>query len=111
MIERLKKWWDELFNQPHHYIPGNDWQDHACGEHCPKMHNIAPGEFVCDEHDRILRLLADRAVHRIGGEVCFLYEDKDQVFTCPKCNKKSWHPEDKKQGYCGACKEFTGGVD
>lgn len=32
----------------------------------------------------------------------------DEPFTCPKCGRKSWHPEDKRQGYCGACHEFTG---
>lgn len=28
-------------------------------------------------------------------------------FTCPKCKRTSYHPEDKRQGYCGACHEFT----
>lgn len=28
-------------------------------------------------------------------------------FRCPKCGLVSQHPEDKRQGYCGACHEFT----
>lgn len=33
--------------------------------------------------------------------------------TCPRCRRTSWHPEDVRQGYCGACHAFTspsGGV-
>jgi hypothetical protein len=29
-------------------------------------------------------------------------------FTCPKCRRTSYHPEDERFGYCGACKRFTG---
>lgn len=27
--------------------------------------------------------------------------------TCPVCQRTSWHPEDVKQGYCGACHWWT----
>jgi hypothetical protein len=30
-------------------------------------------------------------------------------FTCPVCQRTSYHPEDEKWGYCGACHDFTGG--
>lgn len=30
-----------------------------------------------------------------------------QPFTCPTCGKTSYHPEDKRQGYCGQCHAFT----
>lgn len=29
-------------------------------------------------------------------------------FTCPRCGKTSYHPEDLRHGYCGACHAFTG---
>ena len=29
-------------------------------------------------------------------------------FFCPRCSKESWYPEDKVQGYCGACHDWTG---
>jgi hypothetical protein len=29
-------------------------------------------------------------------------------FVCPKCGKASSHPTDADEGYCGACREFTG---
>lgn len=27
--------------------------------------------------------------------------------TCPQCGRTSYHPEDIKQGYCGACHDWT----
>jgi hypothetical protein len=30
-------------------------------------------------------------------------------FTCPKCKAVSYNPNDVREGYCGACHEFTGG--
>lgn len=27
--------------------------------------------------------------------------------TCPRCGRTSYHPEDVKQGYCGACHWWT----
>lgn len=29
-------------------------------------------------------------------------------FTCPACQRTSYHPDDIKHGYCGACHAFTG---
>lgn len=29
-------------------------------------------------------------------------------FTCPMCSRTSYHPEDVKAGYCGACHDWTG---
>lgn len=34
--------------------------------------------------------------------------DVTKPFVCPRCKKTSWHPEDARQGYCGACHAFTG---
>lgn len=28
-------------------------------------------------------------------------------FTCPRCSRASHHPEDARQGYCGACRDWT----
>jgi hypothetical protein len=30
------------------------------------------------------------------------------AFTCPRCGRTSYHPEDARQGYCGACHDWTG---
>jgi predicted RNA-binding Zn-ribbon protein involved in translation (DUF1610 family) len=30
------------------------------------------------------------------------------AFTCPRCGRTSHHPEDARQGYCGACGDWTG---
>jgi len=29
-------------------------------------------------------------------------------FTCPRCGRTSGHPTDAREGYCGACHEWTG---
>jgi hypothetical protein len=29
-------------------------------------------------------------------------------FTCPRCAKQSWHPDDAAQGYCNRCHWWTG---
>ena len=29
-------------------------------------------------------------------------------FTCPRCQRTSYHPQDLASGYCAACEEFTG---
>ena len=29
-------------------------------------------------------------------------------FTCPKCHRTSYNPNDERAGYCGNCHEFTG---
>lgn len=29
-------------------------------------------------------------------------------FTCPRCGRISYHPDDTRHGYCGACHDFTG---
>lgn len=31
-----------------------------------------------------------------------------QPFRCSQCGRASWHPEDARNGYCGACHEYTG---
>ena len=30
------------------------------------------------------------------------------AFTCPRCARVSHSPEDERQGYCGACRDWTG---
>jgi anaerobic ribonucleoside-triphosphate reductase len=31
-----------------------------------------------------------------------------QGFTCPRCGRTSYHPDDRRHGYCGACHDWTG---
>jgi len=31
------------------------------------------------------------------------------AFTCPRCGRTSHNPNDEREGYCGACHDWTGG--
>ncbi len=31
-----------------------------------------------------------------------------EPFTCPRCGRTSHHPTDVREGYCGACHDWTG---
>lgn len=33
--------------------------------------------------------------------------NKQPSITCPRCGRTSYHPEDIRQGYCGACHWWT----
>ena len=35
-------------------------------------------------------------------------EDPGDAFTCPRCGRTSHHPDDIREGYCGACHDWTG---
>ncbi len=30
------------------------------------------------------------------------------AFTCPRCGRTSWNPNDAREGYCGNCHDWTG---
>lgn len=32
---------------------------------------------------------------------------EEPSFTCPRCQRTSYHPEDIRQGYCGNCHDWT----
>ena len=34
-------------------------------------------------------------------------ESVDRI-TCPRCGRTSYHPDDIREGYCGACHDWTG---
>lgn len=50
------------------------------------------------------------AVRRAGRDipVCQPCAAAQAAFTCPRCSRTSHHPEDLRQGYCGACHDWTG---
>jgi ribosomal protein L37E len=33
------------------------------------------------------------------------------TFTCPRCGRTSHNPNDAREGYCGACHDWTGEDD
>jgi hypothetical protein len=35
----------------------------------------------------------------------------DPLFRCPRCGKISGNPDDKANGYCGNCHDFTGALN
>lgn len=34
-----------------------------------------------------------------------------ESFSCPRCGAESHHPDDVENGYCGSCRDYTGGKD
>lgn len=30
------------------------------------------------------------------------------AFVCPRCGRSSANPNDEREGYCGACRDWTG---
>lgn len=33
--------------------------------------------------------------------------DPPPAFTCPRCGAGSWHPADRREGYCARCHDWT----
>jgi len=36
-------------------------------------------------------------------------EQPPPTFTCPRCGRTSWNPNDVREGYCGGCHDWTRG--
>jgi ribosomal protein S27AE len=34
-------------------------------------------------------------------------EPLTESYTCPRCGRTSYHPDDIREGYCGACHDWT----
>lgn len=52
--------------------------------------------FVCDDHD-------PEAWRNVAGAIAV----PAPSFTCPRCGRTSYHPDDIAEGYCGACHDWT----
>lgn len=42
-----------------------------------------------------------------GGDAWRPPDPRYPSITCPRCGATSYHPEDKRQGYCAICTDFT----
>lgn len=87
------------------------YDDEACNGTCctttpaPKTHR-RPGLLT-----RIRNALrAPKGQPRTRARVERILERDAGVpsFTCPRCSRTSYHPQDKRYGYCGACHDYTG---
>lgn len=60
--------------------------------------------------DDLLRMNGWRISY--GRWVCGLHERAAATpptsFTCPRCDRTSYNPNDIREGYCGACHNWTG---
>lgn len=52
-----------------------------------------------------LLMVLDELADTSGGLVS--REDSREPFVCPDCRRRSWHPQDLANGYCGACHAYT----
>jgi hypothetical protein len=99
--DRFSAWYHRV-----HEPEGDGW-DVICSEHG----RIAggPGALSLDKlealnlsraHEATCPLIAaQRAAHAHEYDV--------PSFTCPRCHRISYHPDDVAAGYCGACHDWT----
>lgn len=40
-------------------------------------------------------------------ELCPSRGHDEDAFACPRCHRTSWNPNDLREGYCGACHDWT----
>lgn len=55
-------------------------------------------------------ILGGRTLDDVRGQINTALSAAANAFTCPKCERTSYHPEDKRNGYCGHCHQFTGTI-
>jgi hypothetical protein len=63
----------------------------------------------CVRHEiPVLRMTAENLASYIASKPSCEACDVEVPFTCPKCGAISHNANDKANGYCGRCKEYTG---
>ncbi len=63
---------------------------------------------ACDyREDKHSPLAHDPAFQKLWGWYIRGEPREAEPFECPHCGARSWHPEDKKQGYCARCNWWT----
>lgn len=86
----MRRWFRLWQSRNRHFVHLDT--DPACREYRPTR----PGSRL----DRVSR-----------GIPCLLCARSDRVeyawITCPRCHRTSYHPQDIKEGYCGACHDWT----
>lgn len=73
---------------------------------CPTQATRHLTSCECGAADRILaewRRVNEAKLERLAKARADL-----ESFTCPDCGRTSYHPEDRRFGYCGACHAYTG---
>lgn len=70
------------------------------------------GSITFDDVDVARRVTAIRWVDHDGEThetpVSIRLPDDIPSITCPRCGRTSWNPNDVREGYCGACHDWTG---
>lgn len=73
----------------HRHAPGMDHAGHVWDDSCPY----------------------DAGAECAGPGLRPFRETGPAPFTCPRCARTSYHPQDLEEGYCGACHDWTGRPD
>lgn len=69
------------------------WVPLAGGEFIAEAHGPGSQEFIAGLRDEIEQ------------------DHQPPEFVCPVCGAESWHPMDRRYGYCGRCHDYTGNRD
>jgi ribosomal protein S27AE len=64
-------------------------------------------EFSLVGDDHQFGLAADGAHLHIEGSLTPVAQES---ITCPRCGRTSWNANDVREGFCGACHDWTGRV-
>ena len=65
-------------------------------------------EVVLPARMEAVRTALDGVLADLGfPELHFTFEPT-AAFTCPRCGRTSHNPDDLREGYCGACHDWTG---
>lgn len=67
---------------------------------------IVGGETEQSIRDQIEDAIETKQARESLDEAAAKIDAKEPSFTCPKCERTSYHPKDLEQRYCGACHEF-----
>ena len=85
--------WHETWSTTHAACCAASW--HVYAKH-PRLWREAIGEY---------RAPVDPKPGLVGNRLDSL---GNEGYTCPVCQRTSFNPNDKREGYCGACKTWTG---
>jgi predicted RNA-binding Zn-ribbon protein involved in translation (DUF1610 family) len=67
-------------------------------------------QALTDSPEFMERVAAVQPLLRAASAAAADFVEEAVAFTCPRCGSRSYNPNDIREGYCGACHDWTGGT-